>query len=690
MNETISQVVIEFQEPSDNETPRLSLKYKNSNIHGIQTLKCLDAMRKERQLCDVILMVEGHELFAHRALLSCHSNYFLELFLHDENDTSTKKQIYYQIDGIEHIVLKLIIQFIYCGRFFLTSEMVPKIYLAAYQLRMETLFKACSNHLSEQLTEDNCLSTRILAMDDDLRTKANECIQNNFTAVLETRECLSLPTIKLELIDSKVLKPKMMCDLVINWIVQQLCKDNSNLQGLYECIHLLYLNGETFHDCANMDDKNIHFCEFIKDYQSYKLTKRTLSTTSSSSSSQNENFSFETPNLQINNNNFSSNTIINSHTPETKLLHMTQANDHSYIAIAIIKGKMLILSIHMSLPSSPSTPEINGSTPTDKTFDDNHSNPNSPILTFDKDVTFGSLLTARCCFGTASIDDMIYVVGKCGYNRSDCLETIEQFDPFENKWKLLPCPMTKRRGRVSATIVDGKIYVCGGSDGQKELNTAECFDLKSMNKWSMIKELSTPVAHSAMCSDDNYVYLIGGMEGDKCKSDCYRYDPKDNSWSTLASMNTERSETGIVYFNDKIYVFGGSTLSRCLSSCEILTLSTNEWNFGPTMKENRRGCGAALYHNKIFIIGGSNGITSLTSIEIFDPLTNEWLIHINGFHNELNIPRVGLGVTVCCDRIYVIGGFDGRTFLKSIEVYDENFQQWRLTYNNINQSDKNS
>ena len=26
-------------------------------------------------------------------------------------------------------------------------------------------------------------------------------------------------------------------------------------------------------------------------------------------------------------------------------------------------------------------------------------------------------------------------------------------------------------------------------------NTDECFDLKSMNKWSMIKELSTPVAH---------------------------------------------------------------------------------------------------------------------------------------------------------------------------------------------------
>jgi hypothetical protein len=55
--------------------------------------------------------------------------------------------------------------------------------------------------------------------------------------------------------------------------------------------------------------------------------------------------------------------------------------------------------------------------------------------------------------------------------------------------------MTSRRGRVSVAIVHNKIYVCGGSDGQKELNTGEYFDLKSMKKWSMIKDLSTPVAH---------------------------------------------------------------------------------------------------------------------------------------------------------------------------------------------------
>lgn len=111
METTDSDVLIE---KVDHDFVELNIKYDQ---HGFQTLKCLDAMRKERQLCDVILTNEGHELFAHRALLSCHSSYFFELFLHDEEQSVTKRQIYYQIDGIEYLPLKLIIQFLYQGRF---------------------------------------------------------------------------------------------------------------------------------------------------------------------------------------------------------------------------------------------------------------------------------------------------------------------------------------------------------------------------------------------------------------------------------------------------------------------------------------------------------------------------------------------------------------------------------------------
>lgn len=84
--------------------------------------------------------------------------------------------------------------------FSLTPDMVTNVYLAAFQLRVETIFKACSNYLAEQLNEHNCLSTRLMAVDDELRTKATECIQTNFFAVLETREFHTLPSVKLELI----------------------------------------------------------------------------------------------------------------------------------------------------------------------------------------------------------------------------------------------------------------------------------------------------------------------------------------------------------------------------------------------------------------------------------------------------------------------------------------------------------
>ncbi len=87
-------------------------------------------------------------------------------------------------------------------------------------------------------------------------------------------------------------------------------------------------------------------------------------------------------------------------------------SDHSYIAIAIITGNMLAISIHISLSSSsPTTPEINGFTSTEKLADECCPNTINSILIVDKNITLGSLLTSRCCFGAASLNDIIYVVG---------------------------------------------------------------------------------------------------------------------------------------------------------------------------------------------------------------------------------------------------------------------------------------
>jgi hypothetical protein len=95
----------------------------------------------------------------------------------------------------------------------------------------------------------------------------------------------------------------------------------------------------------------------------------------------------------------------------TKLLFFL---DHSYIIIAIIKGKMLSVAIHLSPVSSPTSNRIeNGdSIFIDKIGDDNHiTNGNGPYLTTDKDIYLPLLSTARCGFGIASTNDTIFAVG---------------------------------------------------------------------------------------------------------------------------------------------------------------------------------------------------------------------------------------------------------------------------------------
>lgn len=174
---------------------------------------------------------------------------------------------------------------------------------------------------------------------------------------------------------------------------------------------------------------------------------------------------------------------------------------------------MLSVAIHMapSTMNTPNIPETGESTLAETSTDEPYlSNGTGPMLSTDKEITLASLSTARCGFGLTSDQEIIYAVGTTrvlidllsrsrahlgGYDRGYCLDTIEQFDPVENKWILLAPAMSSRRGRVSAATVNNKIFVCGGSDGQKELTTGEYLDLSTMDKWLPIKDLATPVAH---------------------------------------------------------------------------------------------------------------------------------------------------------------------------------------------------
>ena len=81
--------------------------------------------------------------------------------------------------------------------------------------------------------------------------------------------------------------------------------------------------------------------------------------------------------------------------------------------------------------------------------------------------------------------------------------------------------------------------------------------------------------------------------------------------------------------------------------------------------------GVATLGDRIFVIGGNDGVSFLNSIECYDPHTNRWTQLA-----PMSRPRAGIGATALDGRIYAIGGFDGAQRLDIVEMYDPRMNVW--------------
>ncbi len=68
---------------------------------------------------------------------------------------------------------------------------------------------------------------------------------------------------------------------------------------------------------------------------------------------------------------------------------------------------------------------------------------------------------------------------------------------------------------------------------------------------------------------------------------------------------------------------------------------------------------------ELAVVGGHNGGSCLKSVELYDVSAGQWRAL-----PDMSVARYGCAA-VCIDgNVYVMGGFDGGSYLKSAEVYD--------------------
>lgn len=145
------------------------------------------------------------------------------------------------------------------------------------------------------------------------------------------------------------------------------------------------------------------------------------------------------------------------------------------------------------------------------------------------------------------------------------------------------------------------------------------------------------------------------------------------SESFFSQMLRSRSGFGFVSFEDSLMSVGGFGRGGVFHSCECFNLGMNSWASGCQMTTPRARLAVVKLEDKVYALGGSDGKADLSSMEVFSNKSKGW----EKLPSSLCTARSDFGAAVLGDRIYAIGGVCYSSLLRSAEVFDPAYRDWK-------------
>ncbi|XP_077293318.1 kelch-like protein 26 [Arctopsyche grandis] len=211
--------------------------------------------------------------------------------------------------------------------------------------------------------------------------------------------------------------------------------------------------------------------------------------------------------------------------------------------------------------------------------------------------------------------------------------TVESVNLKTGKKLTLP-PLQEARHTAVATVIEDVIYIFGGNNGSKTINSVEKWDPVT-RKWSFTTPMKIGREGCGIAVLDNEIYVIGGFNRRFAKNDT-GYDtveafcPFSQMWRTCVSLNEARLAVSAISIEDKIYVFGGRlqgnfNTSIRYKSVECYNKKTNMWSFVSDISSSRYGVASGILGNDLVIVGGADLVTwDFNSVEKYDVNLNKW------------------------------------------------------------------
>ena len=144
-----------------------------------------------------------------------------------------------------------------------------------------------------------------------------------------------------------------------------------------------------------------------------------------------------------------------------------------------------------------------------------------------------SMQTGRAYHCAVTLDDLIYVIG--GSNGQISLKSVEMYDALTNQWRRAP-DMANSRKLGAAVNASGKIFVTGGYFDNDETSVEPSCKILDpfVNQWSLLPEPCQPRCCFGIVSVDDMVYIFGGEDSEKWVNTFESFDFRSNKWNEEA------------------------------------------------------------------------------------------------------------------------------------------------------------
>jgi len=270
-----------------------------------------------------------------------------------------------------------------------------------------------------------------------------------------------------------------------------------------------------------------------------------------------------------------------------------------------------------------------------------------------------------------AIRPVIYVIGgDDGHDDRNPYSDVISLNTHLSAWRKVS-PLQQKRSVCGAATLRGKMYVVGGYDGERAVETVEEFD-PTTNTWRYVANLSQRRCSCGCAVIDGLLYAVGGVCGPLALNEVERYDPVTDQWTLVPAMQDGRSGCGVAELGGLLYAVGGINCNGdTVCTAECFDPSTQRWQSVQSMHETRRSFGLAALGGLLYACGGNDGVNDLNTLEVYNPLTNRWKVLVPMRH-----ARMYCSVVVLDEKLYAVGGLDGTTSLNVVEVFDPSRGVW--------------